>query len=375
MTRAPALPDWRPNAQAGTFPLAPGVSTTTVITPNGAAITEADLSSYRYHHHTKVAVFHGRVWVAYSASGTNEDAGGQKIFVSVATDSGSLSFGAPILAIDAQSTWTSVGASFVATSMIMYPRAFIVSGGTLYLTVAMDKVTGSNNLTGLAVFAVECKSDGTIGAPVRISAASYTPFPTFSVIALDAGLQAALFTTADVFGNWGGSTSGNAASAWTGWASFFGIDFTEPSTVNLDGANALLRFWRRITTPDNRLYAQRSSDGGVTWGSIFRTAIPDSPSATYCYKLSNGVTVIAGNPQDGSVIRDPLYIASFSTNGNIRVLYALRQGLTDAPIYAGTAKIGGAAYPGMWESSGRLLVSHSVHKEDINLSVISTGIL
>lgn len=370
MALPPAMLDWRPNAQIGPFTVVPGTSNYSVIVPNGAAVSEGDLSSYRYHHHTKVAVFHGRIWVAYSASGTNEDAGGQKTFISISTDGPNPSFGAPVLAVDKQSTFSATGSSFVNGSFITYPRAFVVSGGTLYLAVSLEAVTAGNNITGAALLAVECKSDGTVGAVVRISSASYTPFSGFSEIAYDAVLGTAIFNSANIFGNWGGSTPNNAASAWIGWANYFGVDFTECTTVNLDGSLSLLRFWRRITTNDNRLYAQRSLDGGTTWGSIFRTSVPDSGTASYSYKLSDGRRLLCGNPKDVSVLRDPLYLAVFGSSGAASNIWAVRQGLTDAPVYPGTAKIGGAAYPGMWEDSGRLLISYSMQKESIGLSII-----
>ena len=78
---------------------------------------------------------------------------------------------------------------------------------------------------------------------------------------------------------------------------------------------------------------------------------------------------------DSGVNRDPLYLAIFSTNGELQNVRALRQGLSDSPTHEGWHKHGGASYPGIAESDGVLYVSYSMQKETVGLTRIDLASL
>lgn len=356
----------------GTYTLAAGRTISTVSTPNGDSPTEGALASHRFRHHTRVAVHGSRVWVAWSSGGTNEDAGGQMVAVASSTDGGD-NFGSPVLVVPAQSTFSGTGASYDAGSRVSYPRLFVVSGADLYLVSAIDNVNGSGDIEGGALVALKCNSNGTVGTLKRISSADYVAQDGAATIDYDADVAAALFSTANIFGSWGGSSPGNPASDWTGWMQSGGIDYAEPTTAKLNKSGTrLVRLWRRITTNDNRVYAQYSTDSGATFGSLSATGIPDSPSATAALRQSNGKIAVVGNPVQGpsGLFRDPLYLMLFdSRSGRLTssTPLALRQAVSGTPTYAGTGKAGGAQYPGLWESGGILYVSYALQKETIGM--------
>ncbi|MES2623023.1 MAG: exo-alpha-sialidase [Patescibacteria group bacterium] len=368
---------WGSTALTGTYTLAPGLTNYTAFAPSGATVTEADLDSHRYHHHTRIAVQNGRVWVAFTSSGTNEDGSGQLTVVKSSPDGGS-TWSTTTVAVGSQSTFAAAGASYVNGSRITYPRSFVKYNGELYLVTAVDDVTASNNLTGSALLANKMNDDGTVGTVFRISTENYTPQSGFPTINYDATLGPALFASAALYGNWGGSSIGNTPSSWTGWITQYGENFTEPTTIDLNvSGTALVRLWRKTTTTFvgfNSLWSQRSSNGGATWSPLSQTTIPNSPSSATGIRLPDGRIVLVGNPRDVTNPRDPLYIALFNgTTGVVNNVYAVRQGLSANPVFPGTFKSGVIAYPDVAFDGTNLWVSYSIHKEDIGVTKIPLG--
>lgn len=360
---------WGSNATSGPYTLVTGATNTIVLTPNGLTPTEADLQSHKYHHHNRVAanVAGTRIWTGASSSGTNEDASGQMTVVMSSTDGG-LTWSAPTAAIPPQSTFTGTGASNVAGTRISYPRDFEIYGGKLYLVGAIDDEIGSTSFpTGSALLAIECKDDGSIGTPFLISTATYTPQATFPSYNYDPVLGPPLLVLSNNYGTWGGSYPGNQPSEWLGYIWQSGNVWTEPATINLySTGNILYRLTRQVTGSNQGvLFGQISGDNGGSWGSPLATTLPNSPSAVAMLRLTDGRVVVVGNPINGAVARDPLYIAVFNAGtGNIlSAPLAIRQGLSGIPVYPGTNKGGGAQYPGLWQMGDTLLISYDVAKE------------
>lgn len=374
----PAL-DWGALAQTGTYTLAPGLTNYTVDAPNGNTPSYSDLESLRYHHHTKVAVVGGRVWVAYSGGASGEEQGGQITEVNSSANSWATSTG-PVVVVPPQSLpFQLTGTGDVIGTRISYPRAFVMSGGNLYLVAAIDQIAPtppqpSSYELGCALVAVLCNSDGTIGAPFLISSAPYVPLAGVTAIIYNATLGPALFTAANLFGTWGGSAPGQTPSAWVSWVLQGGGLFDEPSTIQLssDGLS-LLRIWRKNNGNFvGWLYISKSADGGRTWSKITRTNIPSATTETTGLQLADGRIVVVGNPQNlnGAANRDPLYIATFSgTTGKVNGVLAVRQGLPNTPTYPNGAT-GGAQYPGIASDGTTLYISYSITKQNIGLTTI-----
>ena len=75
---------------------------------------------------------------------------------------------------------------------------------------------------------------------------------------------------------------------------------------------------------------------------------------------------LIGNPVDNGTLRDPLYLATFSrTTGKLKAVSAIRQGVSDVPVYPGDGKGGGASYPGAVVVGTNLHVSYSLQKESV----------
>ncbi len=361
-------------AASGTYPLAPGVSTYTVQVPDGTTPSLSDLSSMRYNHHTRIGVEpnSGRIFVAHSSVGVNENDSGIMAVVESTTNNWSTEVG-PLLAVPPQSPFYPAGGSS-GNDYYVYPRNFQVYNGHLYLVAAVDY--------GYGLLAVLCNADGTIGTPFQISPTNWPTYGSgFPSYPYDPVLSPPLYAYSQVYGTWGGEPANFTSvplSPWTGELRANGSFFVEPATINL-GSNKMLRIWRKAAgILTNSVWLQISSDGGVTWTTPTKTNLPNSPSAMDAILLSNGHLAVIANPADqpgGG--RDPLYIALFNGNSGASIaLYAIAQGLVDVPTYPGTAKDGGPTYSGSVESSlpngtDTLYVSFSTHgKEQIWMAAI-----
>lgn len=352
----------------------PNVTNYTVLDPDGQTPTEASLATHRYRHHVAVGLTADKVWVAFSSSGTNEDAAGQMV-AGASMDKIGSSFAAPVSLLPPQSAWSGTG-TYTAGTRIAMPRCFVTSGGSLYLVSAVEDINADRKREGAALIATECKNDGTAGTPVRISAAAYTAANGVSTINYDGTLAAAIYAEAKLYGVWGGSDVGVAnQSDWIGNISEGGFTFTEPVTVRIDAndANDLYQLWRKTSGDTSRWWGRRSLDGGVTWSTLAETLFPNAPSAGCGLRLSDGRVVFVFNPRNrtsGGSTRDPLLMAVFTSTMQPRRLYAVRTGLTPSPTYAGINKDGGAAYPGIAADATNIWVGYSIHKESIGCSKI-----
>ena len=327
-----------------------------MIAPDGREPVEHDIATHRYHHHTRVAVHRGKVWVAFSSGGTNEDSSGQSAAVVCSGDDG-VSFSAPLRVLPPQSGWKRDGAGYESGSRIAYPRAFVIDDGALYLIVAIDAVQGTLDLVGAALVAVECRDDGSVSPPVRISSAACPPLEGVAPIPHDPVLAAALFSKADRFGHWGGSTPGNPPSEWTGWLSHEGQSYAEPATAPLDAeGKRWIRLWRLLSRGDRRrVYATVSEDGGATYSAPIRTDIPNSPSSLALLLLSDGRLALIGNPVDaGGVNRDPLYLAIFfSGRESSRVCGRSSRAFPTSPLMKAGTSTAVRPIPAWWKATTR----------------------
>ncbi|CAM6031510.1 unnamed protein product [Sphagnum compactum] len=360
--------NWGSTATQGPFTLLSGINTYLVDQPDGTTPSFSDLSSLRYHHHTRVAVDSGgRVWVAYSGNLTVEQENGLATEVNSSTNNFTTSTGPIIVVAPPDNNNTSCN----VTGRVSYPRAFITYNSQLYLVAAIDSMNGNycgnTNQVGLALVAVACNPNGTIGTPFLISPSSgYTPNSGFPSYTYDGTLGPPLFTLANIFGTWGGSAPGQTASAWIGYTSAGdGSTLTELDTIAFAvNPNTLYRTWRSVSGSNQNLnYYAVSTDAGMTFSTAIPTNIPNEPSATASIQLANGHIVLLGNVLDQASTtdsRDPLYLAVFNgSNGMILNVWAIAQNLP-GPTYNEGVLCGaiqrpcGASYAGAWEASGNL---------------------
>ncbi|NEU14711.1 hypothetical protein G3T14_21770 [Methylobacterium sp. BTF04] len=359
-------------ATTGPYTLAPGVAHYTVTTPSGAAVTQADLSSHRYHHHVAPGLLGARKFAAYSSGALAEDASGQMVVVKSTTDLAA-GFGSAQVAVPPQSTFDLTNTTQPDGSRFSYPRAFVTYAANLYIVSAIDGRSGASFPTGLALVANLCNADGSLGPLFRVSQDAFTPLSGFADIPYDAVLGPPLFALANLYGTWGGSVKFNTKdSSWLGWLFYGGMNLTELATY--DNGTFMERLWRSTETDGSKLWvwSQRSYDGGKSWFAPQKSSIPSCGAPVGVAKLPSGKIALVGNPQDGVTNRDPLYLSIHDgTTGAQTALYAIRQGITQTPTYAGAGKIGGAAYAARPVTDGtNLYVAYSLQKESVGMTAI-----
>jgi hypothetical protein len=360
----------------GPYPLVPTIVNATVSAPNSSAATEGSIPSHKYSHHTGIAAqaLSGggyMEWVAFSSNATNETDGGMQTAVCYSTDKG-VTWSAPLLAVPSQSNWQLSQPTNIVGSRYAYPRNFTLYNGTNYLIIGVDDLLDTGgDLHGAALYAIACNTNGTLGTLFRISSAACPTVDGKTVPAYDSTLGPPLMIDSKIYGVWGGSTPNPGAPAeWTGWQQALQQTYVEPTTFSVDGgATKFYRIWRGL----NNFYSSQAytTDAGTNWTIPYPTEIPNTPSETRGLRLTDGRFAILGNPvsSSGTVYRDPLFLALTAANSVVVTnVYAIRQGISKDPIYAGYGKSGGASYVSAVQIGNHIHAAYSLEKETIGMS-------
>lgn len=361
------LLDWNLSSRTTGVISAATVTSAVVTQVNGSSISENDPTTHKYRHQTAMAFAFNRLHLAFTSSGTNEDAGGQQIIYAYSDNKGA-TWSSLSQLVPSQSTWSNTGAAFAVNSHIANVRKWINLDGRLFFVSAVDLCAGDppgyNGLTGVFLCAREVLSNGSFGALFRVSPADYTALDGKPKLDYDTVLGPQLFREANVFGIWGGSHPDYPASAWTGWVRQDGVDFTEIVATQADeDSDNLIRVLRDFSGTTGAVYVQRSTDAGVTWGRVTRTNIPSSPSLCYVMRLNDGRMAVLGNV---AANRTELYVAILNaTTFSLELIRYIKTGVSFTPASAGSYKGGGAAYPFALQRGNYLYVSWSERKEDI----------
>jgi len=114
-----------------------------------------------------------------------------------------------------------------------------------------------------------------------------------------------------------------------------------------------------------------SEDGGRTWTEVMRTNFPDSMSRTFAGRLSDGRFFQVGNST--RVLMDRNFFALSLSDGGAKFSKMVQ--LVGEPTrqrFGGHLKAHGYQYPSCVVDGDRLLIGHSVNKEDIAVGIVDT---
>lgn len=355
----------------GPYEVLGGISNYSVLVPNGSTISEGDIVTHQYHHHTRIWWMQGVTVLAASSCATNEADGGMQTIVFFSTNSG-VNWSAPVLAVPSQSRWIYTSGYFTNNVRVTYPRNFTYHGGTNYLITAVDQFVNDGREHGDALLACAVFTNQTVGPLFRISSATYTNMDGKASVDYDAVLGPPLMADSKLFGCWGGtSPGGEPASEWLGWLWDGTGTVVEPNVFSADGSGTnYYRIWRAVGTYDTHLvYQQSSTNAGTNWSSLSASEIPNAPSEVVGRRLNDGRTVFLGNPVYYSGAgRDPLFLAITDGTTAITNVWALRQNESQTPTYGGWGKGGGASYVDAIQVYSNLYVSYSLQKESLAFS-------
>lgn len=305
-----------------------------------------------YNHHPFLTLFNGQFWAMFSTGAVNEDVSGQ--IVRYATSFDGL-------------TWSAASALTPApASGFRYTaQGWLIAGSNLYALVALDEA-GTHYGPSLQMLSLLWNGSSFNAATQFMNnyICAFPPLPlpsgNFAVIGRNHDLSQVTLNTGQ-------------PGAWTGRV------VTQPSRFQLDeGCIAVLpdgslaiTYRDNAATPSHRIltvYAGAAS-GAPTVPKM--TNFPDAQAKICQFALSNGVYVLANNPDIGGS-RIPLCL-SISSDGQVYDRVRILQSAATSPRYAGTNKNPGYQYPSMFEVGGNLYVIYSVNKEDIWVTKIAVS--
>lgn len=130
------------------------------------------------------------------------------------------------------------------------------------------------------------------------------------------------------------------------------------------------RLWMylRDGSLSGRLALATSDDGGETWSGMLRTNFPNTYSRAFAGRLDDGRFYLAGNNYDRFLDRRSLLLALSDDGATFDRQYLLVSGDTTRRV-PGRHKEDGYHYPNCVSDGGRLLVTYSVNKEDIEVGI------
>lgn len=319
-------------------------------------------STHHYANGVVMTAFKGRLYCMWQSSQTDEDAPETCVMYSQSHDEG-LTWTKPALLAAASDScyFTSGGWHATADTLIAYlncwPRNMQPVGGYTYYIYSTD---GNHWSSQAPVLMAD-------GQPMQgiIEQDPYT-LPDGRIIGavhFQPGLHVCPVYTDDKTG----------ISGWTK-ADFKGHDRgkqsreLEPSIYRQQDGTLVMVF--RDQTSTYRKMVSMSYDRGETWSEPVVTNIPDARVKQSAGNLPDGTAFLAGNPT-GAKRRYPLVLL-FSHDG-IRFDKALllRAGGSELQPqrYPGKAKTLGYSYPKSMVHKGKLYVSYSTNKEDVECTI------
>lgn len=362
------VPDWGQTSRAvGVLGAATKYNSGIIIDVDLSTITENDILTHKYHHQNAIRYWNGRLHVAFTSSGTNEDGGGQQIGYAYSDDHGA-TWSTPVIFLPAQSAWSGTAPAFEAGKYIANLRRWIVYQNRLFLVMSVDSCDGAitNVLSQEGKFLAcrEVNTDGSFGTAFRISPDDYTALDGKTKLNYDSTLGPALFTEADVFGTAGGSAPGEPASDWGGYISQNSVTYYEPRATyrDLTNVSSIAKTMRDFTNGTAICYFTESTDGGATYGTVRKTNVPTSPSPVMFLRLHDGRFAMIGNVDAD---RTELHVAILSSDLVVQSAQYIVTGISPTPSVPGTYKIGGASYADCIQRGNYLYVTYSTQKEKI----------
>ena len=137
-----------------------------------------------------------------------------------------------------------------------------------------------------------------------------------------------------------------------------------------DDDNRIWMYWRDESA-STYLGLTLSEDGGETWSEIMRTNFPDSMSRVFAGRLSDGRFYLVGNSTRVYMDRNFLALSLSADGAKFNTMYQLVR----EPVYQrfeGHLKCHGYQYPSCLVDGDKLLIAHSVNKEDIAVGIVDT---
>ena len=123
-----------------------------------------------------------------------------------------------------------------------------------------------------------------------------------------------------------------------------------------------------------KLYVNYSDDGGESFSPLLISDIPDSMSRVFAGRLSDGRYFLCNNAFPNLLDRQQLMLMLSDDGYTFNKVFMVRNDPTMQRC-VGLLKVDGYQYPCCLVEEGRLVIGHSVNKEDIECTIVNTSAL
>jgi hypothetical protein len=317
-----------------------------------------------YNHHSQVAAFRGRYYFAWSNGRVDEEAPGQRILISSSADARHWS--APSVVVG----------SWSEPTMAHNCVALVPSADVLYCVSMHEDATVDATATGMRRIDPESHQ---VEAFASVDAVTWEPafrytdelkwlFERPRPLA-DGGMMCV-----------GCLKSGPCILRWPDericqHPEIISIPepdgavfpYGEGSWYQTDDGTVVV-FWRD-EGGSCRIWVNTSTDGGVTFSAPTLSDIPDSMSRNSAGRLADGRFFLCNNAFPTLLNRMHLILLLSDGGYEFNQVYVLCNEPTSQRV-VGLLKADGHQYPSCWPDGDRLLVGHSVNKEDICCGIV-----
>jgi len=330
-----------------------------------SAVYKATPEGGTYSHHAQLAAFGGRYFVGFSNGRCDELAGGQRLMLSWSNDGTAWSPPDCIVDEDKDSPISHTFAGLYAGPDALYVLDRYDETTPDPSAVGMRRVETRNTRIDVHTMDGEghCRKVQTLAGPVR------RIFEGPRALACgDLMCVAGLAEGAGVL-RWVGGDIREQPSVTA---------ITPPDDVRTshgegtwyETAQGTIVVFFRDEGESCRVWVSVSDDGGVTFTPPAMSDIPDSMSRLHAGRLDDGRYYLCGNAFPTLLDRMHLMLLISEDGYSFDKVYVLADDPT-AQRYVGLLKCNGYQYPCGLADSGRLLIAHSVNKEDIECGMLS----
>ena len=323
-------------------------------------VYRASEDNYKFCHHPCLIEFKGMLYCVWSNGKVGEDEPGQRLALATSREAQHWSAAKPLFSKDQSKAYEAH--VFVASGLLVWDKKLIV-----FYTIT----PGRNFHENTALYFSESTDGKAFSDPVRITDGFFINPPV--VLCNGRLVMGGEYVSAgDRESKRSKLIYHDGVSLATGWTEssldegdISRIGYAEPNFI--ERPHDVVGFFRNYT---GQLLVSRSRDSGKSWDPLSDSGIPDSTARFATGSLPGGQRYVIGNTLHKKFDRRALLISLSSDQGqSFDRCFVLR----DEPAmkrFEGQHKLDGWQYPHGIVWNKKLLVVHSVNKEDVAISTI-----
>lgn len=323
-------------------------------------VYRASDDNYKFCHHPCLIEFKGLLYCVWSNGKVGEDEPGQRLALATSRDAKNWSAAKPLFSIDQSKPYEEH--VFVASGLLVWAKKLVV-----FYTIT----PGKNFHEDTGLYFSESVDGISFSDPARITDGFFINPP----VVLGGGrliMGGEYVSVEDRERKRSKLIYHDGQSLSTGWTEttldegdISRIGYAEPNFIGRQ--HDVVGFFRNYT---GNLLVSRSTDLGQTWDPLSDSGIPDSTARFATGNLPGGQRYLIGNSLHKKFDRRALLISLSSDQGQSFERCFILRNEPAKKRFEGQHKMDGWQYPHGYVWSNKLLVVHSVNKEDVAISAV-----